>query len=131
MFKRLASFFTGGAQASEKILDSLIKGGDALVLTEEERMEYNKESSKDWLELQRIIAQQSAPTAVNRRVIAWAVVLQVIFTLNICVGLVIGGFPHLVVPIVNVASAFWLGEAFVSVIVFYFGTQALGKLKKE
>jgi len=119
-------WFTSGPKAAEKVLDAGIKGLDALVFTDEERAELNKQLGVQWIELQKVLGAESSIRSVTRRVIAFAVVFSFI-------GLVLGAAA--VYPLSPEYAAFLLGVAegkfgwlVVAVGGFYFGPYMLGRM---
>ena len=81
--------------------------------------------------MQEAVASQSTPTALSRRYIAWSVVGLCWLSAVICFALVLIGNGHesKVAEIVTVVKALQFGWAFVAVVVFYFGTHVIGKIK--
>lgn len=71
-------WFSSGSKAAEKVLDASIRGLDALVFTDEERAELNKQLGAQWLELQKVIGNESSIRSVTRRVIACAIIFPFI-----------------------------------------------------
>ena len=68
------SVLTGGSKAIDKVLDAAIAGGDKLILTEEEKLDYNKETQSMYLEFMRISASESTAQSISRRLICLPVV---------------------------------------------------------
>ena len=110
---KIASFIAGGESAKQalKIVENV---GDSIVFT-------NEEKSQAWLEAQKIIATQNSPTSISRRYIAWAVILEVIILVNVSVVCSLLGFTEQQKAMLEIAKDYWIGEAFLGVIVFYFG----------
>lgn len=71
----LLKWFTSGPEAAGKVLDAGIKGLDALVFTDEERAELNKKLGEQWLELQKVLGEETTVRSVTRRMIALLVVV--------------------------------------------------------
>jgi len=63
--------FLKGPKTVEKVLDAAIKGADALILTDEERIQYNQKSTELYLKQIELVNKESSPTSLSRRVIAW------------------------------------------------------------
>ena len=120
------SLLTGGAR-SDKTLDALVSGIDKLKLTDEERLDYQKETYNKWQELQLRLAANGTGTAINRRIISWAVVIVLLFNFQLAVGLAIFEQQEAVQQIISLSESFWIGEAFVAVIAFYFAPHLIGK----
>ncbi len=110
---KIASFIAGGESAKQalKIVENV---GDSIVFT-------NEEKSQAWLEAQKILATQNSPTSISRRYIAWAVILEVIILVNVSVVCSLLGFTEQQKAMLEIAKDYWIGEAFLGVIVFYFG----------
>ena len=98
---------------------------DEAFYTDQEKSESKAKAVNQWLQAQKIVAAQSAPTAISRRVIAWAVIGIVCFM--VLQGCLYIGFDDdlRVQKLIELAKAFWIGEAFTSVMVFYFGAHIL------
>jgi hypothetical protein len=124
----LFGWLTGGAKSADKVLSGMVKGIDVLVLTKEEKVQYTAKAQDVWLETQKVLSQESSPRSINRRIVAWAVIAETTLITITCMILIISGYKDLAEEIVKVATAFWWGEAFVSVIVFYFGNHIVTKL---
>ena len=110
---KIAGFMAGGKNVT-KAISMLENVGDAIVFTDEEK-------SEAWLKSQQIIATQTGPTSVNRRYVAWSVILMVMLLVLISVICALIGAADQLESMINIADEFWVGEAFVSVIIFYFG----------
>lgn len=97
--------------------------------TDQEKRESKLKTAQVWLEAQRVIAKQSAPTAISRRIIAWTIIGIVAF---FCIqGSIYIGFDDSsrLTSLILFAKAMWIGEAFTSVMVFYFGAHIFGGKK--
>ena len=70
----ILSILTGNSKAASKILDASISGIDKLVLTEEEKLDYRKDTQKMYLEFVKISASESTAQSVSRRLICLPVV---------------------------------------------------------
>lgn len=127
ILSRVAGAVLGGAGSGEKMLDAGIAGLDKLHLTKEEKKDYEKDLYDKWQELQLALAKNGTGTAVNRRLIAWAVVGVLLLNFQIVVVLSIMGMSDVVKSIVELAEAFWIGQSFVAIIGFYFAPHLLSK----
>lgn len=123
------SWLTGGAKSADTVLSGMVNGIDALVFTEEEKVVYVAEAQKVWLDTQKALAEETSPRSVNRRWVAWSVIGVTSLITITSVVLIILGHKDIAAEVVSVADAFWWGEAFVSVIVFYFGNHIATKIK--
>jgi len=125
----------GTEKAIERVGDVADSGMSLLdnaFYTDQEKAVHAGELFQGWLRMQEVVANQSSPTALSRRYIAWSVVGLVWLAAVLCFGLVLIGNGHetKVNEIVEVVKALQFGWGFVAVIVFYFGTHVLGKLTK-
>jgi len=125
--KKILSFFVGSSNRADKTLDAIISGADKLKLTDEERLDYQKDTYNKWQELQFKLAENGTGTAINRRIISWAVVIVLLFNFQLAVGLAIFEQEKAVQHIISLSKSFWIGEAFVAVIAFYFAPHLIGK----
>jgi hypothetical protein len=110
----------------DKVTDAIISGGDKLMLTDEERLDYNIKAAELHLKLTEKIGNESAPTSVSRRVVGLMVLAPFAF-------LSIGG--AILYPLNEAMSQHWLlvAENFqmpsLAVISFYFSSHAIKALK--
>lgn len=70
----ILKWFSSGPEAAGKVLDAGIKGLDALVFTDEERAELNRKLGAQWLELQKVLGEETTVRSVTRRMLALLVV---------------------------------------------------------
>jgi len=119
---------------TEKLAQTTVKEGFGLLdnafHTEQEKAADSKEMMAMWLRVQELVHTQSSPTSISRRYISWGIILQMMIVVNVCLVYVCKGDTVTVDNIINVASSLWLGQAFVSVIVFYFGPHVVSAIKK-
>lgn len=66
-------WFSAGSDSATKVLDAGIKGIDALFLTEEERLQLNKQLGEQWVKLQETLGPETTIRAVTRRILSVAV----------------------------------------------------------
>jgi hypothetical protein len=121
----IRTWVTGGSNTADKIIDSIVKTGDALFYTKAERSEFDMQRQALWLELQKTLADESSPRSVNRRVVAWAVILMTSFMTIMCLAAAALGAHEFCANVIATATAFKWDWAFCGVIVFYFGTHML------
>lgn len=124
----LLKMIFNGNDSANKMLDAGISGIDKLVFTQEEKAEHHAKLMDNWQQLQLKLAESGTGTAINRRVVAWAVVLSVLFNFQVAVVCGILGMTDEVATVIDIAKSFWVGEAFVAVIAFYFGAHAVKAL---
>ena len=121
--------------SSPKIMDTAanvvemgMKGIDALVFTEEEKAKMSKETFELWLEMQRVIKDESTVRSFTRRILS-IMILGVYLTLAIF-GAVIykfdPGWGQIVFDVVKHLSTLAWGVG-----AFYFGVHLLRAQKKE
>ena len=128
-----------GLFSSKKVVDTaaeVVKSGttmlDEAFYTDQGKAEFRAKAADNWLELQKIVANQSTPTAVSRRVVAILVIVPAMIMALGCFGMVlIMDDPKAKVDaIVAVADAFKLGWATTAVVAFYFGKHIIGAMGK-
>lgn len=118
--------FLKAPKTLDKVTDAIISGGDKLMLTDEERLDYNIKAAELHLKLTEKIGNESAPTSVSRRVVGLMVLAPFAF-------LSIGG--AILYPLNEAMSQHWLlvAENFqmpsLAVISFYFSSHAIKALK--
>lgn len=129
------SLFKAG-KAIDTVTDAVVKGADALILTEEERLNYNLKAAELHLRLTEQVGKESTPTSISRRIVAMSVLLpfgllkigSAILYLIASVGNEING------ALINV-SLHWnttsgdFNNAVAAVVIFYFGGHIASKIK--
>jgi len=114
--------------------DGLIAKGmdmfDKSSLSDEEKRKLELKMYSTWVDSQKVIASQGSATAISRRVIAWAITFTNLVTFVYALILQQIGMAYEVGELMKLHSAMRLGEAFLAVIVFYFGTHVVGALRK-
>ena len=113
-----------GVRVAEQSVGSAIKGIDALVYTNEEKI-------SDVKDMVFKLQDQFTPRAISRRILA--IMFTTVF-LGLCIVAVIFacfGATAIVNDIINIAIAFHLGWIMLSIVAFYFGFYQWGKLKKS
>ena len=70
MLSKAFKWFASGPDAAGKVLDAGIKGIDALVYTDEEKSVAKQRLVDQWVELQKILGEETTVRAVTRRVLA-------------------------------------------------------------
>ena len=124
------SWITGGSKAADKVIDGIVNTGDALFFTSEEKSEFDMKRQELWLELQKTLGSESSPRSVNRRVVAWTVMLMTASLTLLCILFNAIGKPELADYVQEVTVQFKWPWAFCGVIVFYFGTHLVGAINK-
>lgn len=122
----LLKWFASGPDAAEKVLDAGIKGLDALVFTEEEKAELQKRLGDQWLDVQKVMLNETSIQAVTRRVLA-------VMTMGSFTGLVLGAAVSY--PFAKEYAAFLLelaqsqfGWMALGVMGFYFGPYMIQRM---
>lgn len=123
----LLSLLTG--KTIESVAGAAVSGIDALILTDEERLKYHAKAAETHLEITRVIATESTPTAVSRRIMA---------------VLVVGPFVLLKLTSAAAYLAGWYGDAahlnelssdfeyaVIAVVTFYFGSHIVKNMRKQ
>lgn len=124
---------------TEKAVDAaadVVKTGvgmlDNAFFTDQEKQEGAKQAYQLWLKQQELIGQQSTPTAISRRIVAWGVLSLVWLAFLVCMGLVLlEASPDKMDQILDLVERMKVGWAFTGVIVFYFGTHLVASLPKS
>lgn len=115
------------------LLDKAAAGIDALVLTDEERIKYNHKKQELYLELEKEVNKQSTPRALTRRYLTLLVAIPYISLTTIACIIEFLAALGIINPVQlsSVDSLLeWMALAFMSAVIFYFGTQAIDKFKK-
>lgn len=115
----MLSFLT--PKGADKALDAIVKGGDALVLTAEEKLQYTQKAMELHLQITEKVANESTPTAISRRIVALMVLTPFVF---LSVGGAILDIPRWA----EAASPFEYPS--LAVVAFYFGAHVAKNLKK-
>jgi hypothetical protein len=114
-------------KSAEKAIDALIKTGDSLVLTKEEKAEFTQKQIELHLEITKTIANESAPTAVSRRIVGLLVLVPFAF-LSIGGAIIHGFAPDLGAHWLEVSETF--ENPSLAVVMFYFGGHIAKGFKK-
>ena len=120
----------GGSKAVDELATGIIKGADALVFTEEERVAYNKDASQLWLEVQRVTATENTERSRSRRHAAAVIMINGTFAFWVILvaGWFVEGFGDYALAL---ADRFYIGEMMFGVSVFFFGNQLLGRFNEN
>ena len=93
--------------------------------TQEEKAKAWQQSVDTYLKWVELTSTENSLWRVTRRWLAWVILGEVILLVNVSVILVIFDHPTMVMDIINLANAFWLGEGLTAVLVTYFGAGLL------
>lgn len=119
--------FFGGTEAAthviKKAADGVYNGLDKLVFTDEEKSEESMEREKRFLDFADKTLDENSIRNVTRRWLAWGVVGWTLFNAQVAIVYAIRGQTEVVQRIIDVAVAFQIGLAFLSVMGLYFGVQ--------
>lgn len=127
MFGKLTSLL-GGADTAEhtvkKVVDGVYNGVDKLFYTDEEKSDARQKAWDSVLSfITMAYADQNSTRSVTRRWLAWAIVGSILLSFFVSLVLILLDKPEKAKAIIELANAYNLGEAFLGVIVFYFGVQ--------
>jgi len=117
--------FLAGSTTGDKLLESSIAGIDKAFYTEEEKADRRAKAYDKWHELTFMLAEKDTHTGINRRKLADKIVDTILTTF--LASVVLGMFDRVdeVNMIIQLVEKFWLGEAFVAVLAFYYGPHML------
>ena len=132
----LISTLFGGSKAAKetvKFAATAAKGIgnwiDEQQLTDEERLKYIQARADWYLRMVEATREENGARAVTRRVMAWAIVGTVLTSfVSLALAIGFGVIPdERVTKIMVLADKWWIGEAFTSAVVFFFGP-SLGRV---
>lgn len=122
----LFKWFQSGPEAAEKVLDASIRGLDAIILTDEERLEYQRKLAEQWVQLQALLGEETTVRGVTRRI------LGVMFSgAYLVLSFASAGIYYFNQPY---ADFLWeiangqLGWITLTVVAFYFGPHFIGQM---
>ena len=122
----ILKWFASGPAAAEKVLDGAIRGIDALVFTEEEKAELSKRLGDQWLDVQKVMLNETSIQAVTRRVLA--VMVMGSFTLLVMGGAAVYYFnPEYAKFLVELAES-QFGWMAIGIMGFYFGPYMIQRM---
>jgi hypothetical protein len=124
--KSLFSWFASGPKAAEKVLDAGISGIDKLIFTEEEKSEVRTKLADQWLELQKLLGEETTTRSVSRRIIALLFVVPFV-ALNVGATIVYAFSEGYARFMFEVADG-QFGVLTLTVAGFYFGPYMLQRL---
>ena len=123
----IMSLFKSGDIVGQ-VADSVLKGADALVLTDEERIQYNIKAAEIHLKLTEQIGRESTPTSISRRIVAMTVLVPFVF-LKVGSALLYSVEAYAVADHWQKVSSDFEYPS-LAVVAFYFGSHIAGKLNK-
>lgn len=132
IFQQIGRWFTAGSDSASKVLDAGIAGIDALVLTDEEKMELNKKLGDQWVELQKTLGPETTIRAVTRRILSVAIMGSYLLLTLFAAGVYSVNEPYALV-LLDIADGKF-GVMALGVAAFYFGPYMIGQFlskKKE
>jgi len=119
--------FFGGSEAAAHVIktaaDGVYNGIDKVIYTDEEKSEDNTLRLKSFLDFAKQTLDENSIRNVTRRWLAWGVVGWTLINAQIAIVYAIRGQTEVVDRIIDVANAFSIGLAFLSVMGLYFGVQ--------
>lgn len=119
--------FFGGTEAAthviKKAADGVYNGIDKAIYTDEEKSEDKIIRLKSYLDFAKQTLDENSIRNVTRRWLAWGVVGWTLINAQVAIVYAIRGQTEVVQRIIDVAVAFQIGMAFLSVMGLYFGVQ--------
>ena len=126
-FSWIGNIFGAGKNA-ETIIEGAVSGIDALILTDEEKIQYKQGAYELWLKLQEITANESSARSISRRVLA--VMIMGSFLILLFVAAV--AYPFSIIYAKFLLSlAAQLNTLVLGVGGFYFATHLIRGWKKD
>jgi hypothetical protein len=122
------SWLASSTKASDKALDALVKGGDKLILTEEERLDYGKDAGKLWLKIQEATREENSVRSITRRAIS-LISLTVFSVLCISAAIMYKYDQEYAMFLLQIAESKY-GWLVLGIGGFYLGPHMLGRFKK-
>lgn len=125
-------WFSAGAESAEKVLDAGIRGVDALILTQEEKLELHRKLGEQWIKLQETLGPETTIRAVTRRILSVAIMASY---LGLCIlaAAVYPWYAEYTNVLLSIAEGKF-GLMAIGVAAFYFGPYMMGTFmnkKKE
>ena len=106
---------------AERTLSGVGSWIDEQQFTAEEKSNANKQLLDASLDFYKLAYDQNSIRSVTRRWLAWGIVFCVlVFAVAAGIAASIDN-AALAASLIDISKAFWLGEAFIAVIAFYFG----------
>lgn len=124
-----SSWFKSGPQAAEKVLDGAISGIDKIFFTDEEKSEAQQKLGDAWIELQKILTQETSTQAVTRRILSVLVVVPYVL-MNVTACIAYPFSPDYAKFLMEVANG-QFGWIVLAVVSFYFGPYMLGRMMEK
>ena len=117
---KLFDWLLAGPKAAEKVLDATVSGLDKLVLTEEERHDMTLKAGEHWIELQKLLGEETTVRGMTRRILA--VMCTGVYILLSVGSVVVWKFDKAWADFMwEVANAGQYGYITLTIIAFYFG----------
>lgn len=126
-FRDIFGFLGSGPRAAEKVLDGAIAGIDKLILTDEERQDFMAKLGQNWLELQKMLGEETTVRGVTRRILAIMCVGTYIL-LSLASVVAWPFWKEYADFMWEVANAGQYGYITLAIVAFYFGPYFLQKL---
>ena len=121
------SFLTGGSNAADKVVDGVYNGLDKLVLTDEERKDYQIKGGEMHLRMLEITCKESTASSIARRMICVPIVWTWLALLITYVAIDMAPGAISTVAIKEVISH--LGTPVLASLGFYVGNHIVGNIK--
>jgi hypothetical protein len=118
--------------AAKTIIDGFVSGADKLFLTDEEKRDYAVKAQGMYIKHQELVLNENTARSITRRYIAVMITVVslalTIFTIGIAAYDI-----ELAKTTMSIIQAFGVDNAFLAVLIFYFGSYGLtgivGKVK--
>ena len=121
-------WFASGSKAAEQVLDGAVKGIDAIIYTKEEQAAARQKLADQWIELQKVLGEETTTRSVTRRILAVLIIVPFV-SLVIASAAVYPFLPEYSKFLLELAQG-QFGLLALGVAGFYFGPYMFGYLKK-
>lgn len=111
----------------QSIIDNVSNGIDKLVLTDEERLDFNKKLIDANIDFVKLTQNENTTRSITRRYIA--ILIIVVYLILTLTSVVFYGFGEVAIAtfILGILTSV-LGTAFISVIIFFFGSHVVNNV---
>lgn len=115
----ILDWFKAGPKAAEKVLDAGIAGIDKLVLTDEEKLDFQKKLGDQWLEVLKVLGPETSVRGMTRRILTFLTVLP--YTLLIVAAAVVHFWDAVYAQFLLDLADGKFGIIVLTIVAFYFG----------
>ena len=124
-----------GTDKALDTINTIAEGGISLAdnafYTDQEKADFRVKQGNMWLKMNEIVAKQSSPTSISRRVIAWAIIAMTVFSLFVGTCLILLGRTEMLNDFLALLDNIGLSMAFPLVMGFYFGPHIFSSFKSK